>query len=122
MPSWQWAIVMTMTMTMTIMMIYDLEYPRGASARRSPAPAAGLQVAVPRAPRDGILVSFQTLTPAASSRVLENRRVREEARAKATALWRAAKEAKEAKAKVRAISQMWAGRVATAVAAPRPAR
>eukprot|EP00903_Cladosiphon_okamuranus_P021891 g20124.t2 len=59
----------------------------------------GLQVAVPRAPRDAVLVSFQTLTPAASSRVTENRRAREEARVKAAALRRAAKEAKEAKAK-----------------------
>ena len=71
----------------------------------SPVPAAGLQVAVPRSPRDGILVSFQTLTPAASSRVLENRRVRDEARAKAAAVRRAVREAKGAKAKVRASSQ-----------------
>lgn len=62
---------------------------------------AGLQVAVPRVPRDGILVSLQTLTLAASTRVIENRRVREDARAKAASLRRAAKEAKEAKAKVR---------------------
>eukprot|EP00752_Nemacystus_decipiens_P003805 g3501.t1 len=59
----------------------------------------GLQVAVPRTPRHGILVSFQTLTPAASSRVLENRRVRDEARERAAALRRAVREAKEAKAK-----------------------
>ena len=101
----------------------DAEYPRGASDGRSPAPTVGVQVAVPRASRDGILVSFQTLTPAASSRVLENRRARDDARAKAAALWRAAKEAKEAKAKVRALSQVWAARVPrTAVVAPKSLR
>lgn len=57
-------------------------------------------MAVPSAPRDGILVSFQMLTPEASTRVVENRRCREEVRAKAAMLRRVAKEAKEAKAKV----------------------
>lgn len=42
-------------------------------------------------------MSFQTLTPEASSRVIENRRERKEARTKAKMLRKAAKEAKEAK-------------------------
>lgn len=59
-------------------------------------------MAVPSAAHDGddILVSFQTLTPEAGARVLENRRARLEARARTAALRRAAREAKEAKAKV----------------------
>lgn len=42
-------------------------------------------------------MSFQTLTPEASSRVIENRRERKEAKTKAKMLRKAAKEAKEAK-------------------------
>lgn len=63
---------------------------------------AGAQVAVPTAAWDGMVVSFQTLTPGASARVLRNRSEREDARAKSASIRRAAKEAKEAKDKVRA--------------------
>ncbi|CAM9105094.1 unnamed protein product [Scytosiphon promiscuus] len=73
--------------------------PRGAVMTWNSTEAQGLQVAVPNAPRDSVLVSFQTLTPEASSRVVMNRRQREDARAKAAAIRRAALEAKEAKAK-----------------------
>ncbi|CAM9411729.1 unnamed protein product [Pylaiella littoralis] len=48
----------------------------------------GLQVAVPSALRDRVLVTFQTLTPEASTRAVENRRRREEARAKAAMIRR----------------------------------
>lgn len=61
---------------------------------------AGAQVAVPTAARDRMVVSFQTLTPEASVRVLRNRSEREDAKAKAASVRRAAKEAKEAKDKV----------------------
>ncbi|CAM9560947.1 unnamed protein product [Ectocarpus fasciculatus] len=71
--------------------------PRGSAMMWNSAQAQGLQVAVPSASRDAILVSFQTLTPEASSRVIENRRERKEAKAKAKMLRKAAKEAKEAK-------------------------
>lgn len=63
---------------------------------------AGAQVAVPTAAWDRMVVSFQTLTPEASVRVLRNRSDREDAKAKAASVRRAAKEAKEAKDKVRA--------------------
>lgn len=42
-------------------------------------------------------MSFQTLTPEASSRVIANRRERKEAKTKAKMFRKAAKEAKEAK-------------------------
>ena len=64
---------------------------------------AGAQVAVPTAASDRIVVSFQTLTPEASTRVLRNRSERKDAKAKASSIRRAAKEAKDAKAKVRAV-------------------
>lgn len=57
-------------------------------------------MAVPTASLDRIVVSFQTLTPEASTRVLRNRSEREDAKAKAASVRRAAKEAKEAKEKV----------------------
>lgn len=63
---------------------------------------SGAQVAVPTAAWDGMVVSFQTLTPEASARILRNRSEREDAKAKAASIRRAAKEAKEAKDKVRA--------------------
>lgn len=58
-------------------------------------------MAVPTSARDRVLVSFQTLTPEASSHVLRNRLERQKARAAASDARRAAKDAKEAKAKVR---------------------
>lgn len=60
----------------------------------------GVQVAVPNGASDRILLTFQTLTPEASSHVLRNRAERQEARARAGRIRRAAKEAKEAKSKV----------------------
>ncbi|CAB1097104.1 unnamed protein product [Ectocarpus sp. CCAP 1310/34] len=71
--------------------------PQGSVMMWNSARAQGLQVAVPSASRDAILVSFQTLTPEASSRVIANRRERKEAKTKAKMFRKAAKEAKEAK-------------------------
>ncbi|CAM9142997.1 unnamed protein product [Laminaria digitata] len=74
-----------------------LSVPRGSVMVWDNAQAEGAQVAVPTASLDRIVVSFQTLTPEASTRVLRNRSEREDAKAKAASVRRAAKEAKEAK-------------------------
>ncbi|CAM9261017.1 unnamed protein product [Ectocarpus sp. 4 AP-2014] len=71
--------------------------PQGSVMMWNSAQAQGLQVAVPSTSRDAILVSFQTLTPEASSRVIANRRERKEAKTKAKMFRKAAKAAKEAK-------------------------
>lgn len=61
---------------------------------------AGMQVAVPTCRTDSILVTFQTLSVEASSRVLENREKRAKERMRCNDSRRAARAAKEARDKV----------------------